>query len=65
MPEGDGCTELIKNIKISSKRTNAHGEDTMRSTVRNLLSDLVREQVLINTREVPHSVQSKLRRLRR
>ena len=36
--------------------------DDMRPTIRNLLSDLVREQVLINTREEVYSVAVKIKR---
>ena len=56
---GEGCTELIDTIfGFLPKGPMLYEEDTIcDQPLENLLSDLVREQVLINTREeIPHSV---------
>ena len=55
--EGDGCSELIDIIlNFLPIGPMLYGEDTIcDQPLDNLLADLVREQVLINTREeVPH-----------
>ena len=65
--EGDGCTELIEMIlNFLPKGPMLYEEDTIcDQPLDNLLSDLVREQVLINTREeVPHSVAVKIEKIK-
>ena len=65
--EGDGCTELIEMIiNFLPKGPMLYAEDTIcDQPLDNLLSDLVREQVLINTREeVPHSVAVKIEKIK-
>ena len=57
--KGEGCSELIdKIITFLPEGPKLYDEDTIcDQPLENLFSDLVREQVLINTREeVPHSV---------
>ena len=65
--EGYGCSELI-NIIINflPKGPMLYEEDRIcDQPIDNLLSDLVREQVLINTREeVPHSVAVKIEKIK-
>ena len=61
--KGDGCAELVDLIyNYLPKGPMLYGEDTIcDQPLDNLLSDLIREQVLINTREeVPHSVAVKI-----
>ena len=61
--KGDGCSELIdKILNFLPIGPMLYEEDTISDQpLDNLLSDLVREQVLINTREeVPHSVAVKI-----
>ena len=63
---GEGCTELIDTIfGFLPKGPMLYEEDTIcDQPLENLLSDLVREQVLINTREeVPHSVAVKIEKI--
>ena len=65
--EGDGCSELIDMIlNFLPKGPMLYEEDTIcDQPLDNLLSDLVREQVLINTREeVPHSVAVKIEKIK-
>ena len=65
--EGDGCAELIELIlNFLPKGQMLYEEDTIcDQPLDNLLSDLVREQVLINTREeVPHSVAVKIEKIK-
>ena len=65
--EGDGCSELIDIIlNFLPKGPMLYEEDTIcDQPLENLLSDLVREQVLINTREeVPHSVAVKIEKIK-
>jgi len=57
--KGEGCLELVdKIITFLPEGPKLYDEDTIcDQPLENLFSDLVREQVLINTREeVPHSV---------
>ena len=63
---GEGCTELIDTIfGFLPKGPMLYEEDTIcDQPLENLLSDLVREQVLINTREeIPHSVAVKIEKI--
>ena len=65
--QGDGCSKLIDVIfKFLPKGPMLYGEDMLcDQPLDNLLSDLVREQVLINTREeVPHSVAVKIEKIK-
>ena len=65
--EGDGCSELIDVIlNFLPKGPMLYGEDIIcDQPLDNLLSDLVREQVLINTKEeVPHSVAVKIEKIK-
>ena len=65
--EGDGCSELIDMIlNFLPKGPMLYEEDTIcDQPLDDLLSDLVREQVLINTREeVPHSVAVKIEKIK-
>ena len=65
--EGDGCSELIDMIlNFLPKGPMLYEEDTIcDQPLDNLLSDLVREQVLKNTREeVPHSVAVKIEKIK-
>ncbi len=64
--EGEGCSELVEKIlTFLPKGPKLYDEDTIcDQPLDNLLSDLVREQVLINTREeVPHSVAVKIEKI--
>jgi len=64
--KGDGCSELIDIIlNLLPKGPMLYEEDKIcDQPLENLLSDLVREQVLINTREeVPHSVAVKIEKI--
>ena len=64
--KGDGCSELIDIIlNLLPKGPMLYEEDEIcDQPLENLLSDLVREQVLINTREeVPHSVAVKIEKI--
>ncbi len=64
--EGEGCSELIDMaLALLPKGPKLYEEDTIcDQPIDILLSDLVREQVLINTREeVPHSVAVKLEKI--
>ena len=57
--QGEGCSELVDMaLNFLPEGPKLYAEDTIcDQPLENLLSDLVREQVLINTREeVPHSV---------
>ncbi len=65
--EGDGCRELIdKLLNLLPKGPMLYEQDTIcDQPLDSLLSDLVREQVLINTREeVPHSIAVKIERIK-
>ena len=65
--EGYGCSELIDIIlNFLPKGPMLYEEDTIcDQPLDNLLSDLVREQVLINTREeIPHSVAVKIEKIK-
>ena len=65
--EGVGCSELIDVIlNFLPKGPMLYEEDTLcDQPLDNLLADLVREQVLINTREeVPHSVAVKIEKIK-
>ena len=65
--EGDGCSKLIDIIlNFLPIGPMLYGEDTIcDQPLDNLLSDLVREQVLINTREeVHHSVAVKIEKIK-
>ena len=65
--EGDGCPELIdKILNFLPRGPMLYDEDTIcDQPLDNLLSDLVREQVLIKTREeVPHSVAVKIEKIK-
>ena len=65
--KGNGCSELIDLVlNLLPKGPKFYGEDTVcDQPLNNLLSDLVREQVLIHTREeVPHSVAVKIEKIR-
>jgi len=65
--EGDGCSELIDVIlNLLPRGPMLYEEDTLcDQPLDTLLSDLVREQVLINTREeVPHSVAVKIEKIK-
>ena len=65
--EGDGCSKLIDLIlNFLPKGPMLYEEDMIcDQPLDNLLSDLVREQVLINTREeVPHSVAVKIEKIK-
>ena len=65
--QGDGCAELIDIIlNFLPKGPLLYEEDTIcDQPLDNLLCDLVREQVLINTREeVPHSVAVKIEKIK-
>ena len=64
--EGEGCSELVQRLfTFLPEGPKLYEEDTIcDQPLKILLSDLVREQVLINTREeVPHSVTVKLEKL--
>jgi len=66
--EGDGCSELIDMVlNFLPKGPMLYEEDMIcDQPLDNLLSDLVREQVLINTREeVPHSVAVKIEKIKK
>jgi len=61
--QGEGCSELVDMaLNFLPEGPKFYGEDTIcDQPLDNLLSDLVREQVLRNTREeVPHSVAVKI-----
>jgi len=61
--EGEGCSELIEMVlSFLPEGPKLYTENTIcDQPLDNLLSDLVREQVLINTREeVPHSIAVKI-----
>ena len=63
---GEGCTELIDTIfGFLPKGPMLYEKNTIcDQPLENLLSDLVREQVLINTREeIPHSVAVKIEKI--
>ena len=63
--EGEGCSELVDMVlNFLPEGPKLYDEDKIcDQPINNLLSDLVREQVLINTREeVPHSVAVKIER---
>ena len=65
--KGEGCSELIDMVFNFLPRGPMLYEEDMKSDqpLNNLLSDLVREQVLINTREeVPHSVAVKIEKIK-
>ena len=65
--KGNGCSELIDLVlNLLPKGPKFYDEDTVcDQPLNNLLSDLVREQVLIHTREeVPHSVAVKIEKIR-
>ena len=65
--EGEGCADLIEMIlNFLPKGPMLYEEDKIcDQPLDNLLSDLVREQVLINTREeVPHSVAVKIEKIK-
>ena len=65
--EGDGCSELIDIIlNFLPIGPMLYEEDTIcDQPLDNLLADLVREQVLINTREeVPHSVAVNIEKIK-
>ena len=64
--QGEGCTELIDSLfTFLPKGPKLYEEDIIcDQPLNNLLSDIVREQVLINTREeVPHSVAVKIEKM--
>ena len=64
--EGEGCSELIDKVfTYLPEGPRLFEEDTICDhPLNNLLSDLVREQVLINTREeIPHSVAVKIEKI--
>ena len=64
--EGTGCTQLLEKLfAFLPKGPKLYEEDTIcDQPLDNLLSDLVREQVLLNTREeVPHSVAVKIEKI--
>ena len=64
--EGEGCSELIDMLlTFLPDGPKLYDEDTIcDQPLENLLSDLVREQVLLNTREeVPHSVAVKIEKI--
>ena len=64
--KGEGCTELIDRVFTFLPRgPKLYDEETLcDQPLNNLFSDLVREQVLINTREeVPHSVAVKIEKV--
>ncbi len=64
--DGEGCSELVDKVLTSlPKGPKLYHEETIcDQPIENLLSDLVREQVLINTREeIPHSVAVKIERI--
>ena len=64
--EGEGCSELVDSLfTFLPVGPKLYDEDTIcDQPLNNLLSDLVREQVLINTREeVPHSVAVKIEKI--
>ena len=61
--EGEGCSELVDRLlTFLPEGPKLYNEDTIcDQPIEHLLSDLVREQVLTNTREeVPHSVAVKI-----
>jgi GTP-binding protein Era len=61
--KGEGCSDLVEmTLTFLPEGPKLYGEDTIcDQPLDNLLADLVREQVLINTREeVPHSVAVKI-----
>ena len=65
--EGDGCSELIDIIlNLLPEGPMLYEEDILcDQPLDSLLSDLVREQVLINTREeVPHSIAVKIEKMK-
>ena len=64
--DGEGCDELVNIIlSLLPEGPNLYDKDTIcDQPLSILLSDLVREQVLINTREeVPHSVAVKIEKM--
>ena len=64
--QGEGCSQLIDMVfTFLPKGPKLYDEETIcDQPLDNLLSDLVREQVLINTREeVPHSVAVKIEKI--
>jgi GTP-binding protein Era len=64
--QGEGCSELVNMaLNFLPEGPRLYGEDTIcDQPLNNLLSDLVREQVLLNTREeVPHSVAVKVEKI--
>ena len=64
--QGEGCPQLLDMVfTFLPEGTKLYEEDTIcDQPLENLLSDLVREQVLTNTREeVPHSVAVKIEKI--
>ena len=64
--EGGGCSKLLNKIlSLLPEGPKLYDEDTISDQpLENLLSDLVREQVLMNTKEeVPHSVAVKIEKI--
>ncbi len=64
--EGEGCSELIdKVLTFLPEGPKLYEDDTIcDQPLSNLLSDLVREQILLNTREeVPHSIAVKIEKI--
>ena len=64
--QGEGCSELVDMaLNFLPDGPKLYDEETIcDQPLDNLLSDLVREQVLINTREeVPHSVAVKIEKI--
>ncbi len=65
--EGEGCSELIERVfNFLPKGPKLFEEDLISDQpLNNLLADLVREQVLNNTREeIPHSVAVKIEKIK-
>jgi len=63
---GHGCTQLIKKIRESlPEGTPLYPKDTVvDQPIKVILSELIREQVLLNTREeIPHSVAVKIEKI--
>ena len=66
--QGEGCSELIDMVlTFLPKGPKLYEEDTIcDQPLNNLFSDIVREQVLMNTREeVPHSVAVKIEKVQK
>ena len=64
--EGDGCSELINMVlSLLPEGPKLYDEDTLcDQPLSNLFSELVREQVLMHTREeIPHSVAVKIEKI--